>query len=604
MPTNVLYRFLGLLPLVFSSAALAQTGGTLINPISNFQVQEGSTAVSWSQNGTSVDPTTGNSVITFQDGNGGTSTMTWLSTGTLSSWAINLASGGTQVYTDGVGQGEYGTFVLTGGAAGSNPVLSVNGHAYVVNGNVLQPATIAGGSSNATIPLVPAMHFTYGGVIYQFVSCGTDYAGTVVANFANGASTFTFTELSGLQFYFPNGSYANYSVDSTGRNYTYQTTSTATNQLTQINGNTLAAMGKLLVLPICITSFVFGGLTYNFGSVVWYASAMGYSTGLTWTYTCSIGPSAGGTGSGDNGTLNDFGAGSGSGTVVVRAGSSANTYILEYTSSSSQITAINGIPYVTTGSTLVPQGPVSGFAYGGNSYQFTGYGVATDGTGNWLAQYQTTGANPQTATVEYSPGSDAFAKMSINTGSGTATYVNGASVGQPGAYVWSSTSTAPNQLTTLNNSSYTAAGDSDLPSTATSANGVFQIKGNFMSLGTWSSNANQAGLNLAYYDAPSTTAPASIEWTASRPLTSWVWDAASQDGTVANAVMQLDQTSQLLLYPQANAQSDSTTPPTATIVLDPNPTGTSSFAGPVLISQQGDLSMGQFTAQPSPSPTP
>jgi hypothetical protein len=114
-------------------------------------------------------------------------------------------------------------------------------------------------------------------------------------------------------------------------------------------------------------------------------------------------------------------------------------------------------------------------------------------------------------------------------------------------------------LTTLNNSSYTTAGDSDLPSTATSANGVFRIKGNFMSPGSWSSNANQAGLNLAYYDAPSTTAPASIEWTASRPLTSWVWDAASQEGLVANAVMQLDQTSQLMLYPQANAQSDSLT---------------------------------------------
>ncbi len=147
-----------------------------------------------------------------------------------------------------------------------------------------------------------------------------------------------------------------------------------------------------------------------------------------------------------------------------------------------------------------------------------------------------------------------------------------------------------------------------MPSTAQTANGVFQIQGNFLSLGSWSTNPSQAGLSLSYNDGEPVTVPASIEFTASRPLSTWLWDAATSDGTGVTPMMQLDQASRLLLYPapDANATSGPAVPPPS-VILDPSTASPSDFAGlvrfegPVRIAPQGDLTMGQFTQDTFPA---
>ena len=78
--------------------------------------------------------------------------------------------------------------------------------------------------------------------------------------------------------------------------------------------------------------------------------------------------------------------------------------------------------------------------------------------------------------------------------------------------------------------------------------------------------------------------------------------APPQDGTLINAVMQVDETSRLLLYPQADPLATAPTLPAPAVVLDPNPSGMSRFDGPVRISKQGDLEMGEFIAEPTPTP--
>ena len=559
MHTNVVCRLVFLSTLLLGSVASAQTGAP-INPISYFQVQEGSTAVSWSQTSTSVD-SSGNSIINFQDGNGGTSTMTWSSTGVLSNWSINLGSGFTQVFTDAIGQGCPGSFTLTAGAFGNNPVLSINGHAYVVKGSLLQPTQ---NSYSRNLTPVPLAQFTVAATAYNYVSVGTDYTGQVAGTFANGTKTYVVTENQGFQVYGADGTCADYLVDPSGRTYTYQESSTAANQLSKLNGESLTVSGDTLSFPVPIMSFVVNGVTYTLATV-----ALSASSGVYCQYTNSNGPVYASTN--PNGSLNNLRVLSGQSSMYIVPGNSPLTFQEAGPAGSFVFTAFNGIPYVLQGSVLVPQGPVSGFTFGGSTYQFTGYLQAGDG--NWIAQYQTSGANPVNATAEYSPNTDALVKLTVNApGGGTAVYVDGASVGQPGAYVWSSTSTATNQLSALNGNSYNPAGDSDLPSTATTSSGVFKISGNFMSLGSWFNNPNQSGFDLAYYDGQ-TSAPSSVEFTGSRPLTAWVWDAATADGTAVTPIMQVDESSRLLLYPAASAGT--TNPaggPTPAVILDPSTT--------------------------------
>ena len=572
----------------------------VFNPISYFQIQEGSTAVSWSQASAQLDSSTGNSVITFQDGNGGSSTMTWLAaTGALSSWTITVNGGTTETFTDAIGQGCPGSFVLTSGAFGTNNVLSINGHPYVPNGNLLAPAQTLTYSGLAPLKLI---QLVYGETTYSYASTGVDYNGVSEGIFSNGTATVIVNGSNGLQIYFPDGTCAVYSIDSTNRFYTYQTGCTAPNQLSQINGYLLTASGNTLSLPLPISSFVWGGITCTFSSIFWNVeSVTSFGTCLTSRYTGGV--YAQGTVY-PSGSLREL-------TVEIYSpqfedqfvgpGTVANTYTLSGFSGPNNFSAINGIPYVQQGNVLVPQGPVNTLNYGGNAYQFTGYSQASDG--NWLAQYSTGGSTPSTASVEYSPANDAIVKMSINAaGGGTAVYVDGATVGQPGAYVWSNTSTAANALSTVNGNSYNSSGDSDLPGTATTINGVFKISGNFMSLGSWASNANQSGFDLSYYDGQSSSNPASVEFTGNRPLTSWMWDVASNDGTISNAVMQLDENSRLSLYPQADPTATTPTLATPTVILDPNPGGTSRFNGPVRIAPQGDLQMGEFTTDPTTTP--
>ena len=244
---------------VIGSVALAQSGSATFNSVSYFQVQEGTRLMTWSQTTTSIDPDTGNSVINYADGLGGTSTMILLNTtGALRSWTITPASGTPQVYADGISQGQLGSFVLTSGTFGMNNILSINGYAYMANGTILQPV-------QPGPPLLTS--FVYGGSTYTGVSYGMDYSGRCIDLFSNGVSFATTVEVQG-SIYLANGTCANYSVDPTLSLYTYQSGSTAPNQLTQLNGCPLLVDGKVCALPIP-TSFTWNGTSFTF-SGAWY----------------------------------------------------------------------------------------------------------------------------------------------------------------------------------------------------------------------------------------------------------------------------------------------------------------------------------------------
>ena len=596
---NLKVLLASLIFVVFIASASAQSGGASINPIASFQVFQGDDSFTYVQSNATVDAATGNSVITYGTTSGGVSTMTWLANaGTLVSWTISPPFGWTPlVLTDASGQGQPGSFAVTSSSSWNIQVLSINGHPYVCNGNYLQPASQSRYSYG---PNQCLSGLTYNGATYSLMTAATDYSGRVIGTYIGGSGCCAFTGNQGLQIYFGDGTVAKYVTDPTGRSYTYLPASTGQNQLTQINGYTLLGTANTRSLPVAITSFVWNGANFNLSSVSWQGANAGDRPGLSYNFT----------GPGD--VLQTYDANGNFQTMwvynldhssygLIVPGTTPYTYANTYGFGTCMFTAFNGISYVWQGGLLVPESPVTHFAYGGSTYQLTSSSVASDG--NWVAQYQTSGPNSLTATAEYSPSTDALVKLTVNSAlGGTATYVDGATVGQPGAYVWSNTSTAANLLSGVNGNTYNSSGDSDLPGTATTANGVFKISGNFMSLGSWSTNTSQSGFDLSYFDGQTSSNPASVEFTGNRPLTSWIWDVASNDGTISNAVMQLDESSRLSLYPQADPTATTPTLPAPTVVLDPNLGGTSRFDGPVRIAPQGDLQMGDFTTEPTPTP--
>ncbi len=584
-------------------------------PINAFKTQLGQTIVSWNQTSFVSDGTSSGMIGSFQDGNGGSASIHWSQPHVVALWTINSVTGGTQTYTSAPNEGYQGMFLLTGGAAGADDVIMIGSAPYQLSNSLLAPVQGSAASFSGL------SGFVFGSTHYSALSAAYDYQGigwiylaaddgstpavyACSASFSQGMQNFTttFGQIQGMQINFSDGTYAQYSSDPTGRSFVYLTTSTASNGLKQINGYPLTLANNMASLPAAIQSFGCSGATYSLTSCTWnnayYSADPLQNHCLTWNYTGGNGTAAGNFF--PNGQISEFDVITSSSTFGIANGTILRTYQM-LQGNGSAFTAFNGQSYAWTGSLLVPQGPVSAFTYGGSAYQFSNYAPANDG--NLIAQYQTTGTNPQTASLEYSSTTDALIKLNVSSASGgTATYVDGASVGRPGAYVWSTTSTAANLLTTVNNSTYNPNGDAALPSTAQSTSGVFDIQGNFMNLGSWSTDSTHVGFSLAYYDGNSSSSPASIEFTASRPLTSWSWDIASQDGTMINAVMQIDETSRLLLFPQADPQATIPTLPAPAVVLDPNPGGISRFDGLVRISQQGDLSMGEFTTEPTPTP--
>ncbi len=431
---------------LFSTCVEAQIGTATINPISNFQVQEGSDSVNWSQTSASDDATSGNSVINFTDGNGGTATMVWLAgstiqsgyslTGTLVSWTITTPSGGTQAYTDGTARGLPGSFIQTSGVVGSNPIVTINWYAYAANGDILRPVQ----NAYATF-----FSFTFSGSSYAAISGGYDYSSRSVETFSDGC-TLVYSDQAYLHFYFADQKYADYSIAPGDYCYTYQNDSTAANGLTAINGCSLLVSGSTVSLPLKITSYVLNGVTEN-PNWVYFPPGGGFQM----NYSVQGFPANFDSG----GNLIDLWVSDSnvSSEDIVPAGNLMGLPTYQVASSSGsgsiQLTGFNGIPYITQGSSIVPALSVSGFVYGGSTYQVSGFSQASDG--NPLAQYSTRGSNPSTATLEYLATTGALVQLTVNPSSGgTATYVNGASVGQPGAYVWSSSSTAPNALTDVN----------------------------------------------------------------------------------------------------------------------------------------------------------
>lgn len=131
--------------------------------------------------------------------------------------------------------------------------------------------------------------------------------------------------------------------------------------------------------------------------------------------------------------------------------------------------------------------------------------------------------------------------------------------------------------------------------------GDLDILGNLFSMGSLANDANTAGLTIVFQDDLNAQPgpAATVGFTASRPLTHWLWSRASTtdpNGTVP--MMQVDTSHRLNLFDPTNA----TLP--AAIVLDPG-NGTSTFTGPVQfngrvrVPEQGDIGMGEFTTQPA-----
>ncbi len=119
--------------------------------------------------------------------------------------------------------------------------------------------------------------------------------------------------------------------------------------------------------------------------------------------------------------------------------------------------------------------------------------------------------------------------------------------------------------------------------------GNLDIAGNVLSLGSLSGDAATSGVTLQFSD---TGAQAMLGSALGRSAAQWVWWRVNpNDVTGYVPTMAVDSAFGLALYDPAN-------PAQATIKL--NPTGGSSFKGPVHLKPAGDVLMGEFNHGPQP----
>lgn len=274
------------------------------------------------------------------------------------------------------------------------------------------------------------------------------------------------------------------------------------------------------------------------------------------------------------------------------------------------LTAIGSTQYVVAGGFVVPAPaqptapPINNFEYGGQYYSQSGNSSFSNG----LAVYQYHSTDGGVATVSVDPSTKAVTSWTISPhGGGSATYAPGSVAG---TYVLQSGtnadgSNATNTLNRVNSLLYTINGNTSTAPANASDQGNLIVQGNMFSLGLWTNNLSRAGMSMYYQDGGA-SAETDISTVSSRAITDWTWGHASADGQNTVLSMELDPTHRLQLYaPDATPGAGGLLP---SVVLDPSTTGTSSFSGavrmggPVRISKQGDLEMGEFTVEPTPAP--
>ena len=124
--------------------------------------------------------------------------------------------------------------------------------------------------------------------------------------------------------------------------------------------------------------------------------------------------------------------------------------------------------------------------------------------------------------------------------------------------------------------------------------GNLDIPGNLLTLGSLNGDAAASGLTLQFSDSMNGNGDnvALLRQELGRNAAQWSWWRASPvNGAGTVPVMALDSAWGLTLYDPAN-------PASASIKL--NPSGASSFKGPLRVAPAGDIDMGEFTNGPMP----
>jgi hypothetical protein len=242
------------------------------------------------------------------------------------------------------------------------------------------------------------------------------------------------------------------------------------------------------------------------------------------------------------------------------------------------------------------------------------------------------GANPNGASVYYDTAGIGLTATFANDGSCTVTLVdsNGTNYsgtftstsGSPGSGTFSSWGTSPGIVSAINNQE-SGGGNTPVPitsGTGTDIPGDLDIEGNYLTLGTWFTGGSNSvnGLAISYADTQTSGTVSTLRFGATRGSLDWMWSEATRDNKSPQiSMMELDPSHRLILH--------DTTPQNApSVIIDP--TGTSTFTTPVLLTtqgasfptvtldpagpskfknglivpQQGDIGMGIFTTGTSP----
>lgn len=462
--------------------------------------------------------------------------------------------------------------------------------------------------------------FTYGGHVYTFTQAtcalfrdichftADDSVGAATIEMKMGSSSVLRWEIHPAGT-LPVATYLDGLAQGQGGYFVLQGGANAPNTLTSINSVPTVISGSLVGYPLP-HSFTYGGAVFQATKINWIPgnSYLGTATTPALEYVTDTGGAARSTLTSELDLAISATSATQSLYTIYRSLSGASVGGLvgvfsfySYTGSANNLTMLDGVPYSAEGNYAVPTAdavpdpPVNSFDYDGHSYQLNGPGYkVSDGN----AVYNFHDDNGDGAILRWNPFTSRVAQWDINlAGGANARYVDGAASGHPGSYVFQGADPSGNLLTLVNGKTFAANGNLSAPTaTDLTAAGNLTVHGNFLNLGSWDQDATRSGLYLSYYDAVNT--PSSVNFVSSRSANDWVWGHASADGSYSVLSMLHDPRHRLMLYP-APTSSSTATAPAASIVLNPNVGGTSRFDGPVRISRQGDLSMGEFTVEPA-----